>query len=131
MNDESYKYSMVVEPAEDGDGFFAFFPDLPGCMGDGESPETAIADARLAFAAWMEVQATRVSELPEPGFAAAEAQAEYGQLLQEIAELTEKLEEANARIAALEAQKGKWVLTRSYEYKRASSIRSWPNSIPA
>lgn len=45
-------FSIEIRPlsAEEGGGFLATFPDLPGCMADGETPEEAIADARGAFA---------------------------------------------------------------------------------
>jgi antitoxin HicB len=41
---------------EEGDGFLATFPDLPGCMAEGETREEAIAEARGAFESWMGAQ---------------------------------------------------------------------------
>ena len=39
----THNYTIVIEPAsaEDGGGFLAFVPDLPGCMSDGETYEQA------------------------------------------------------------------------------------------
>ena len=39
-------YPVIVQPlpAEDGGGFLALVPDLPGCMSDGETPEEALAN---------------------------------------------------------------------------------------
>ena len=47
------QYAFVVRPltAEEGGGFLCEFPDVPGCMGDGETPERAIRDGRLALIA--------------------------------------------------------------------------------
>jgi antitoxin HicB len=50
------QYPVVIEPlsAEDGGGFVATVPDLPGCMSDGETPEEALANVRDAVAAWID-----------------------------------------------------------------------------
>jgi antitoxin HicB len=40
---------------------------LPGCMADGETPEEAIADARGAFACWIEAHIEDGRPMPEPG----------------------------------------------------------------
>ena len=39
-------YPVVVEPLpeEEGGGFAAIVPDLPGCMSDGETPEEALGN---------------------------------------------------------------------------------------
>ena len=39
----SLDYAVMIAPlsAEDGGGFLATVPDLPGCMSDGETPEEA------------------------------------------------------------------------------------------
>ena len=38
---EKLDYPVLIEPlpVEDGGGFVATVPDLPGCMSDGETPE--------------------------------------------------------------------------------------------
>ena len=48
-------YSVVVRPldAEDGGGFLATVPDLPGCMSDGETEAEALANVRAAIEDWM------------------------------------------------------------------------------
>jgi predicted RNase H-like HicB family nuclease len=61
-------YPHVVEPLseEDGGGFLITFPDLPGCMSDGESIEEAIANGRDAFSAWMSARADIGKPIPKP-----------------------------------------------------------------
>ena len=63
------EYFTVVRPIaeEDGGGFIAFFPDLPGCMGDGDTPEEAVTDAYEAARAWVEVAEDLGREVPLPG----------------------------------------------------------------
>jgi hypothetical protein len=41
-------YPVIIEPlaTEDGGGFVATVPDLPGCMSDGGTPEEALPQAR-------------------------------------------------------------------------------------
>ena len=38
----------------EGGGYFAEIPDLPGCVGDGDTPEAAIRDVRAAAREWTE-----------------------------------------------------------------------------
>ncbi len=49
-------YGVLIEPLgqEDGGGFVAAVPDLPGCMSDGDTPEDALAHVQDAIAAWIE-----------------------------------------------------------------------------
>ncbi len=39
---------------DEGGGYLATFPDLPGCMADGETPLQAIEDAAEAEEAWLQ-----------------------------------------------------------------------------
>ena len=61
-------YPVMIEPlaAEDGGGFFATVPDLPGCMSDGETPEEALANVREAIAAWIEEAHALGRPVPKP-----------------------------------------------------------------
>ncbi len=51
-------YSFEIKPltAAEGGGFLITFPDLPGCMSDGETPEEAIENGKNAFDCWIEAQ---------------------------------------------------------------------------
>jgi predicted RNase H-like HicB family nuclease len=61
-------YRVLIEPLvpEDGGGFVATAPDLPGCMSDGETPEDAIAHAQDAIAAWIEEARALGRPVPKP-----------------------------------------------------------------
>jgi antitoxin HicB len=50
------EYPIVVEPLplEEGGGFLATAPDLPGCMSDGATPEEAVTNIQDAITAWIE-----------------------------------------------------------------------------
>ena len=62
------EYPVVLEPLteEDGGGFAAIVPDLPGCMSDGETPEEALANVRDAIAAWIEAAREMQRAVPKP-----------------------------------------------------------------
>ena len=62
------EYAVVVEPltAEDGGGFVATVPDLPGCMSDGETPEEALANVQDASATWLEAANDLGHKIPKP-----------------------------------------------------------------
>jgi antitoxin HicB len=46
-------YTVRIEPAEEG-GFVAFFPALPGCHTQGETPEEVIAMAKDAMIGYLD-----------------------------------------------------------------------------
>lgn len=62
------RYQVLIEPLaeEDGSGFVASVPDLPGCMTDGASPEEALARVQDAIAAWIEVARELGHAVPPP-----------------------------------------------------------------
>ena len=61
-------YPVLIEPlaAEDGGGFVATVPDLPGCMSDGATPEEALANLRDAVDAWIEEAGALGRAVPRP-----------------------------------------------------------------
>lgn len=66
-------YRVVVEPLspQDGGGYLATVPDLPGCMSDGETPAEAIANVEDAAKDWL-AEARRLGwPVPEAVFHAA------------------------------------------------------------
>jgi len=62
------QYPVLIEPlsVEDGGGFLATVPDLPGCMSDGETPEEALASVRDAVAAWIDEARALGRAIPAP-----------------------------------------------------------------
>lgn len=61
-------YEIVIKKVspEDGDGWFAYYKDFKGVMGDGESAIEAIESAQNAFAAFIEVSLSKGDYIPEP-----------------------------------------------------------------
>ena len=66
MPDLNYPLTIEPLPAEDGGGFVATVPDLPGCMLDGETPEQALANVRAAIAEWIEEARALGRAVPAP-----------------------------------------------------------------
>jgi predicted RNase H-like HicB family nuclease len=62
------EYPIVVEPlpTEEGGGFVATVPDLPGCMSDGATPEEAVSNIQDAIAAWIEAARDLGHAVPRP-----------------------------------------------------------------
>lgn len=52
MKFEDYPLHIEPIPKDEGGGYLVTFPDLPGCIADGETLDAAIAEARDAFMAW-------------------------------------------------------------------------------
>jgi antitoxin HicB len=61
-------YPVIIEPldANQGGGFVAMVPDLPGCMSDGETPEEALANVQDAIGEWIEAAGTLGRSVPPP-----------------------------------------------------------------
>lgn len=62
------KYPVNIRPLsiEEGGGFLAEYPDLPGCMADGESIEEALSEGEDAVKAWIATAKAEGAEIPEP-----------------------------------------------------------------
>ena len=60
-------YFMFVHDGGSGDGGLACeFPDLPGCMTDGDNFEDLMLNAADALESWLDVAVERGQSLPEP-----------------------------------------------------------------
>lgn len=74
MTDLSYPVLIEPLPPEEGGGFVAVAPDLPGCMSDGETPEEALRNIQDAIAEWIDEAQALSRPVPPPSrhMAAAE-----------------------------------------------------------
>jgi len=61
-------YPVLIEPlaAEDGGGYLAIVPDLPGCMSDGETRELAARNVADAIKAWIDEARALGRVIPGP-----------------------------------------------------------------
>jgi predicted RNase H-like HicB family nuclease len=65
---EDREYRVLVKPLsnEDGGGYLAYVPDLPGCVSDGATDAEAIANVYDAVAAWIERAREMGRPIPPP-----------------------------------------------------------------
>ena len=70
-------YAHIISPlsAGDGGGFLITFPDLPGCMSDGETEAEAVENGRDAFNAVVSALHDMGREIPAPSFSPDDATA--------------------------------------------------------
>jgi len=61
-------HAILIEPLpeEDGGGFLATVPDLPGCMSDGDTREAAARNIEDAIVAWLEEARALGRDIPQP-----------------------------------------------------------------
>lgn len=63
---KDYDIQVKALPPEDGGGFLAWVPELPGCMSDGETSAEAIQNAAGAIDEWI-TEAVRLGRtVPDP-----------------------------------------------------------------
>ena len=65
---EAYAHIIESLPVEEGGGFLITFPDLPGCMADGETEIEAIDNGRDAFLSWVSSCTDMGDPIPAPKF---------------------------------------------------------------
>lgn len=63
---ESYGHIIAPLSQDDGGGYMITFPDLPGCMSDGETLDEALINGRDAFNSWMAAQLDLGRPIPVP-----------------------------------------------------------------
>jgi predicted RNase H-like HicB family nuclease len=74
MPKKARDYAVLIKPLppEDGGGWLAMVPDLPGCMSDGGTKPEALANVLGATESWKEAAAELGREVPEPGSSTAQ-----------------------------------------------------------
>jgi len=73
-NRKTEEYRINVRPLskEEGGGYLVEYPEIPGCMSDGETVEEAIANGREALRDCLEVFKESGRKAPPPGIEAAQ-----------------------------------------------------------
>ena len=66
MSKLGYPCSITILSAEEGGGYLIEFPDLPGCISDGETIGEAIANGEDAILCWIETAKRYGDEIPQP-----------------------------------------------------------------
>ncbi|MEO8964246.1 MAG: type II toxin-antitoxin system HicB family antitoxin [Gammaproteobacteria bacterium] len=62
-----YPFTIRHLSNEEGGGYLIEFPDLPGCMSDGETMDEAIENGKNAIHAWIESAKEMKRAIPKPG----------------------------------------------------------------
>jgi antitoxin HicB len=64
----SLEYPFAVSPLseDEGGGYLIEFPDLPGCMSDGATPEEALRNGADAVECWIEAMREAGRPVPAP-----------------------------------------------------------------
>ena len=63
---DEYPITIHPLPEEDGGGFLAEVPDLPGCVADGATVEAALREVVDAINSWLKTAAEFGDPIPKP-----------------------------------------------------------------
>lgn len=98
------QYLIVVSALneEDGGGYLARVPDLPGCFGDGETREAATTDAEKAIVEWIDEYSRMGREIPHAGAVEEQLRASREAEIGFINHLRESLKEKEQDFDSLE-----------------------------
>lgn len=132
MSDLAYPVVVVPLPSEEGGGYLAVVPDLHGCMSDGDTPEEAVANVRLAIEEWSDEMRRLGREIPLPGSSEREEAAERDSWLDLIQKQDEALKEQEQILGGLSSNVQslrEQVLSRSKA--RGSAPGDWTRGLPA
>jgi antitoxin HicB len=69
---DAYRINVRPLSKEEGGGYLVEYPEIPGCMSDGETVEEAIANGREALRDCLEVFKDSGRKVPQPGIEAAQ-----------------------------------------------------------
>ncbi|MFN7935742.1 MAG: type II toxin-antitoxin system HicB family antitoxin [Bryobacteraceae bacterium] len=65
-NPDAYRFTVRPLSKEEGGGYLVEYPDIPGCMSDGETMKEAIANGREALRDCLDVFAASGRMVPKP-----------------------------------------------------------------
>lgn len=74
MSGQDYEIHVQPLSEEDGGGFLATVPELPGCMSDGETPQEALENVFDAINCWIEAARKMGRREPAPKWISAQAE---------------------------------------------------------
>jgi len=63
---EELKYEIIIYWSEEDSCFLAEVPELPGCMSDGNSYQSALKNVEQVITEWIEVAKESGREIPKP-----------------------------------------------------------------
>ncbi|MBN8734274.1 MAG: type II toxin-antitoxin system HicB family antitoxin [Acidobacteria bacterium] len=69
---DAYQFTVRPLSKEEGGGYLVEYPDIPGCMSDGETIEEAIENGREALRDYLDVLRESGQKAPKPEVAAAQ-----------------------------------------------------------
>jgi antitoxin HicB len=96
---DNYPFTVRPLSKDEGGGYLAEFPDIPGCMSDGETIEEAIRNGREALRDCLDVFAESGRKIPKPAVAAAQWRQRLPRTL--YVKLTKQAEEEGVSINSL------------------------------
>lgn len=67
MNVRFYDFTILIEQEEDGEGYYAYSPDLPGCYSNGLTIEETRRNMREAIQLHIEVLLENQEAVPQSG----------------------------------------------------------------
>ncbi len=67
MSHVNYPFEMRPLSKDEGGGWLITFPDLPGCISDGETLEEAIENGKDAMECWIQANKEAGRKIPRPG----------------------------------------------------------------
>jgi len=73
MSDIEYRFTVRPLSRDEGGGWLVEYPDLPGCMSDGETIDEAIANAEDAKRCWIAAMQEAGRPIPAPSVERAES----------------------------------------------------------
>lgn len=75
-----YPFTIRHLLKDEGGGYLIEYPDLPGCMSDGETIDETIKNGHDAIRAWIETAKEMNKSIPEPG----ELESQSGKWVQRV-----------------------------------------------
>jgi predicted RNase H-like HicB family nuclease len=61
-----FEYKVIIQKNEDGKGYWAYCPDLPGCNSMGDTLSAVRENIKEAIAGYLEVIASMKKSIPLP-----------------------------------------------------------------
>ena len=98
-NLDQYQFTVRPLSADEGGGYLVEYPNIPGCMSDGETVDEAIANGREALRDCSDVFRETGRKLPKPSIVAAQWRQRLPRTL--YAKLTRQAEDEGVSINSL------------------------------
>lgn len=127
---DAYPIVILELDESEGEGFWAFAPDLVGCLADGDTQEEALREIQSAICEWIDEARASGQAVPAPHSHSEAAESRMTELVDVVKQQSELIEQLQGQIQSLRTLTTSLIGMRDVDPAHGWKTRAAPSSAP-